>query len=65
MPTEKEKYLIWCFKAYGIGKDETVGTMHALREEKLQDTMIAWIKNHITASPDEVLESAWQIAGLI
>lgn len=63
--TEKQKLLIACLKAYGLDKESGAGVMLYLKEEPLQDKMLDWMRSHTTTSPDEVLESAWKIAGLI
>lgn len=63
--TKKQKLLMACLKAYGLDKESGVGVMLYLKEEPLQDKMLDWMRSHTTASPNEVLESAWQIASLL
>ena len=60
MLTEKRMFLAKCCKAYGMDK---VAVIQLLNTEELQDKMLEWMKDHTTASPEEVLRSARKMRG--
>ena len=62
--TERQKLLIACLKAYGFDRERGLDAMTFLKTEKQQDEMLSWMRNHTTASQDDVLERICQIVGL-
>lgn len=64
MIEENERTLLRCLKAYEVPKDDAVGISLFLNKAGKVDEMLEWIKNHISATPEEVLRGALEILNL-
>ena len=55
---QMQKDLIQLFKAYGMTKDQVIGTMLMLKDKKNQKLMMKWIKKNTAATIEEVITEA-------